>query len=94
MIMTLEELKNYAKIDYDDEDDVLMTLIEESQAAAEDYCRVSFDGYAPLPVVTACRLWILHYHENRENPDQVAYRAMRRAWESLLYPYRAPELMF
>ena len=69
-------------------------LIRQAQAAAEDFCRVSFDEDAPQPVRLACLLFISHYYENRDAFDQASWRAMRIAFENLLYPYRDPEKMF
>ena len=34
------------------------------------------------------------YYENRDIPDMTTYKAMRMAFDSLLYPYRDPEKMF
>ena len=34
------------------------------------------------------------YFENRDIPDMVTYKAIRMAFDSLLYPYRDPEKMF
>lgn len=96
MILTLDEVKESLKLEYDDEDDLLTRLIKQAQAAAEDFTRVSFDGTneAPEPVKLACLLMVSHYFEYRDGNDHVAYRTMREAFESLLYPYRDPDLMF
>lgn len=53
---------------------------------------------APEPVPEPVRLAVLlmasFYFENRDIPDMTTYKAMRMAFESLLYPYRDPEKMF
>ena len=97
MILTVDEVKVHLRIEEDDEDDYLETLILQSQAAAEDFCRVSFEtDYAsiPEPVRLAVLLMVSHYYENRDNPDRAVYGTMRIAFENLLYPYRDPEKMF
>lgn len=94
MIVTVDEAKTHLRIDYDEEDAYLESLIKQAQAAAEDYCRVQFSDPAPEPVRLAVLLFISHYFENRDVPDRAVYGTMRIAFENLLYPYRDPEKMF
>ena len=72
----------------------LASLIAQAQAAAEDYCRTKFSDPAPEPVRLAVLLMVGFYYENRDIPDMTTYKAMRMAFDSLLYPYRDPEKMF
>ena len=78
----------------DEEDAYLTSLIAQAQAAAEDYCRTQFSDPAPEPVRLAVLLMVGFYYENRDIPDMTTYKAMRMAFDSLLYPYRDPEKMF
>jgi uncharacterized phage protein (predicted DNA packaging) len=95
MILTVEEVKTHLRIQYEEEDEYLESLIRQAQAAAEDYCRVIFeDGETPEPVRLAVLLMVSHYYENRDNPDKQVYITMRMAFENLLYPHRNAELMF
>ena len=104
MIVTLDELKTHLRIQHDEEDDYLLGLIRQAQTAAEDYCRVEFepvddegnpiDSSAPEPVRLAVVLMASFYYENRDIPDMTTYKAMRMAFDSLLYPYRDPGKMF
>ena len=94
MVVTVAELKAHLRIQYDDEDAYLESLIRQAQAAAEDFCRVAFEGIAPEPVRLAVLLMASHYYENRDNPDKQVYLAMRLAFENLLYPYRDVSQMF
>ena len=103
MIISLEEAKTHLRIEHDEEDEYLTGLILQAQAAAEDYCRVSFEPYlnengdevdAPEPVRLALLLFVGFYYENRDIPDMTTYKAMRMAFDALLYPYRDPEKMF
>lgn len=97
MILTVDEVKTHLRIEDDDEDDYIETLIAQAQATAEDFCRVSFDTdyeTVPEPVRLAVILMVSHYYENRDNPDRAVYGTMRIAFENLLYPYRDPEKMF
>ena len=95
MILTVDEVKVHLRIDNDEEDEYIETLIRQAQAAAENYCRVAFeDDAAPGPVRLAVMLMVSHYYENRDNPDRAVYGTMRIAFENLLYPYRDPDKMF
>ena len=47
MLVSVDEVKAHLRIDQDEEDLYLESLIWQAQAAAEDYCRVSFEDDAP-----------------------------------------------
>ena len=94
MVVTVAGVKTHLRIQYNEEDSYLEGLICQAQATAEDFCRVSFQEEAPEPVRLAVLLMVSFYHENRDNPDQQAYAAMRAAFENLLYPYRDADKMF
>lgn len=104
MIVTVDEVKTHLRIEDNDEDSYIATLIAQAQAAAEDFCRVSFEPEdpegleaavpVPEPVRLAVLLMVSHYYENRDNPDRAVYGTMRIAFENLLYPYRDPDKMF
>ena len=94
MILTVDEVKNHLRIQYDEEDALIEKLIAQAQAAAEDFCRVQFGDDAPEPVRLAVLLMVSHYFENRDNPDRQICLTMRMAFENLLYPHRDPEKMF
>ena len=107
MIVTIDEVKTQLRIQHDEEDDYLRSLIVQAQAAAEDFCRVSFESEvqaeedgtetvipAPEPVRLAVLLMVSYFYENRDIPDRVTYRGMRMAFEALIYPYRDPTKMF
>ncbi len=94
MVVTVEEAKAHLRIQHDDEDAYISSLIEQSQATAEDYCRVTFDEKAPQAVRLAVLLMVSHYYENRDNPDKHIYLTMRMAFENLIYPHRDLQKMF
>ena len=94
MILSVEEVKAHLRIQHNEEDELISTLIAQAQAVAEDYCRVQFSDNAPEPVRLAAMLMVGHYYENRDNPDRQVYVTMRIAFENLLYPYRDPAKMF
>ena len=94
MILTVDEVKIHLRIQHDEEDEYLESLIAQAQGAAEDFCRTEFQTAAPEPVRLAVLLMVSPYYENRDNPDRQVYLAMRTAFENLLYPHRDPEKMF
>ena len=100
MIVTVDEVKTHLRIQHNEEDEYIAGLIAQAQTAAEDYCRVSFEpepdeeGQVPQPARLAVTLMASFYYENRDIPDMTTYKAMRMAFDSLLYPYRNPEKMF
>ena len=87
-------MKTHLRIEDDDEDMYLESLIAQAQAVAEDFCRTQFSEAAPEPVRLAVLLFVSHYYENRDNPDRAVYGTMRIAFENLLYPYRDPDKFF
>ena len=94
MVLTVDEVKQHLRIEYDEEDVLIEKLIQQAQAAAEDFCRVSFEEDVPEPVRLACLLFVSYHYENRDIPDMTTYKSMRMAFEHLLYPHRDPAQMF
>ena len=94
MIVTEDEVKVHLRIQHDEEDEYIGSLIAQAQAAAEDYCRVQFSDPAPEPVRLAVLLMVSHFYDNWDNPDRQVYLTMRLAFQNLLYPYRDPMKMF
>ena len=94
MVITVDEVKRHLRIEYDEEDELIERLIAQAQAAAEDFCRVSFEEDVPEPVRLACLLFVSYHYENRDIPDMTTYKSMRMAFEHLLYPHRDPAQMF
>ena len=88
MIVTIPEVKAHLRIQHEEEDAYIGSLIEQAQSAAEDFFRVFFSEVPPPAVRLAVLLMIGHYFENRDNPDKQVYLAMRTAFENLLYPHR------
>ena len=88
MIVSIDHLKQHLRIQQDDEDDLLMSLLLQAQITAENFCFTTFGDTAPEPVRLAVILMASHFYEYRDASDRFAIRAMRIAFESLLWPYR------
>jgi len=94
MIVTVAEAKAHLRIESDEENEFIESLIAQAQATAEDFCRVTFTTPAPEPVRLAILLMTAHYYENRDTPERQIYVTLRMAFENLLYPYRDVTKMF
>lgn len=94
MVVSVAEAKAHLRLESDEEDTFIESLIEQAQAVAEDYCRVTFESPAPEPVRLAVLLMVAHYYENRDTPERQIYVTLRMAFENLLYPYRDVTKMF
>ena len=94
MIVTVAELKAHLRIQHDEEDVLLESLLRQAQAAAQDFCRADFDADAPEPVRLAVLLMASHFYEYRDSSDKAAYATMLNAFHALLYPHRVIEDMF
>ena len=95
MIVSVDELKAHLRVQHNEEDALLYSLLSQAEAAALDYCHVAgFGDAAPEPVRLAVMLFASHFYENRDSSDKSAYDTMMMAFHALLYPYRDPEKMF
>lgn len=94
MTVTVPELKAHLRVQHDEEDALLASLLMQAQATAEDFCRTAFDANAPQAVRLAVLLMASHFYECRDNSDKNGYNVMTAAFRALLYPHRAVEQMF
>ena len=94
MIVSVDELKGHLRIQHDEEDSLMESLLLQAQAAANDFCRTEYDTEAPEPVRLAVLLMASHFYENRDNSDKAAFMTMQMAFHALLYPHRVIEEMF
>ena len=72
MTVSVAELKTHLRIQHDEEDGLLESLLKQAQAAANDFCRTDFDEAAPEPVRLAILLMAAHFYEYRDSSDKAA----------------------
>lgn len=89
MIVTLEEMKNYLRVDYDDDDALLEGIIVQSQQICMDVARLSdFEDFEKQPVSKIAVMYAVAYlYEHREDAD---HRALTVGLRALLFGIRTP----
>lgn len=88
MLVTLREVKNYLRIDTDDEDEVVASLMQNAETLCKDVARVERveDFEALGEVAKQAVLYSTAYlYEHRENAD---YHQMTLMLRSLLFGVR------
>lgn len=71
MFVTLEEAKNFLRIDGNDDDELITTLIGTSESLCKSITRRRFlkIGSVPEPFKTAVLYAVTYLYENRENAN-------------------------
>lgn len=88
--ITLDEVKNYLRVDQDAEDALIGSLMDAATDAAADYLNLTpaeLRAAMPAPVKAAILLQVADLYENRERQGGEAYY-QNRTYERLLNPYR------
>ena len=75
MTVSVAELKTHLRIQHDEEDGLLESLLKQAQAAANDFCRTDFDADAPEPVRLAILLMAAHFYESSKRCFDRAFGA-------------------
>ncbi len=86
MIVGLEKMKNYLRIDYDDDDEFLLYALDFSESLCADIARMSIEemektGIAGIAVMYA----VAYLYEHREDAD---HHALTISLRSLLFGIR------
>ena len=88
MIISLDDAKKYLKIDTNDEDETLQTLLNSAQKICMDVARIDdekiFDSLGDV-AKTAVLYAIAYYYENRADAD---YLKLTKSLRSLLFSVR------
>ncbi len=73
MLITLDEMKNYLRVDYDDDDELLTGLIESSQQLCMDVVRISDEeAFTKEPCSRVAVMYVVAYqYEHREEANHL-----------------------
>ena len=75
MILTLEETKKYLRVDFDDDDELIESIIVTGEKLVADVLRVeptTFDGGATEQIRLAALYAVAYLYEHREEADHHA----------------------
>lgn len=89
MSVTLEEMKNYLRVDFEDDDRLLVDLIEQGQQICMDVARITDeDVFEELSVTKiAVQYAVAYLYEHREDAD---HHQLVLDLRSLLFGVRNP----
>ncbi len=75
MIITLEEMKNYLRVDHDDDDDLITGLIESSEQLCMDVARITdeetFENEPCSKVAVMYAVAYQYEHREEANPSEL-----------------------
>jgi len=87
MVVTLEEMKNYLRVDYDDDDALIENIIRASEKICMDVARM--DSLEEFSAVENAKISVLYaaayLYEHREEAD---HRALTLTLRALLFGAR------
>ena len=88
MVVTLEEMKNYLRVDFEDDDALLSGIIAQSQQLCVDIARLSEEAFEKQTVSKIAVMYAVAYlYEHREEAD---HNALTLSLRSLLCGVREP----
>lgn len=70
MIVGLDEMKGYLRVDFDEDNSLIESLIESSQKLCADIARLSVDELSAIPSSRIAVMYAVAYlYEHREDAD-------------------------
>ena len=89
-VVSLEEMKNYLRVDFDDDDALLEGIIVQSQQICMDVARFSdLEEFGKQPVSKIAVMYaVAYFYEHREDAD---HKALAVGLRALLFGIRTPE---
>lgn len=86
MIVDLEEMKQYLRVDFEDDDDFLMNALISAESLCADIARLSIEELREQSVAKIAVMYAVAYlYEHREDAD---YHALTISLRSLLFGIR------
>jgi uncharacterized phage protein (predicted DNA packaging) len=87
-MVALEEMKNYLRVDFEDDDALLTGIIEQSEQICRDVARLSKENFEKEPVAKIAVMYAVAYlYEHREEAD---HHALMLGLRALLSGIREP----
>ncbi len=87
MVVTLEEVKQYLRVDADADDALITTFIHAAEELCEDILRFSLVEFVEIPEVVRQSIFyaVANFYEQRESVD---IKAVIEVMKRLLFAYR------
>lgn len=86
MIVSLDEMKQYLRVDFDDDDMFLTDALNSAETLCADVARLSIDDFSREPVAKIAVMYaVAYFYEHREDAD---YHALTLSLRSLLFGIR------
>lgn len=86
MLITLEEMKGYLRVDFDDDDDLIEHFILTGQNLCADIARLSVEELSEIPSSKIAVMYaVAYFYEHREDAD---HHALTLSLRSLLFGSR------
>ena len=86
MIVNLDEMKGYLRVDFDDDDALIENFITTGQNLCADIARLSVDELGAIPSSKIAVMYAVAYlYEHRENAN---YKELALSLRSLLFGIR------
>lgn len=86
MIVNLDEMKDYLRVDFDDDDALIENFITTGQNLCADIARLSVDELGAIPSSKIAVMYAVAYlYEHRENAN---YKELTLSLRSLLFGIR------
>ena len=85
-VVTLEEMKNYLRVDFDDDDELIQHFIIAGENLCADIARISVEELSEIPSSKIAVMYAVAYlYEHREDAD---HHALTISLRSLLFGSR------
>ena len=86
-MITLDEAKNYLRVDYEEDDKLILSLLDTAKCLVKDVGRMDEERFTRFEDTTrTAMLFALGYlYENRSNPD---YHGLTMSLRSILFAQR------
>ena len=86
MIVELEEMKGYLRVDFDDDDNLIERLVLSAENLSADIARISVEELSEIPSSKIAVMYAVAYlYEHREDAD---HHALTISLRSLLFGSR------